>query len=91
MRFPMWLAARVGVCVGLHGGSMPARRANPLQNRYVPVAQELNARDEWLIAETRARTFATILREIQVACPDPIPPWAGAFMCHLLVESLREC
>ena len=67
---------------------MPARIV-PLQNDYAPSYNFATAYENAVIAETRRATFELILREIQVACPDPIPSWAGAFMCHLLVESLR--
>lgn len=65
---------------------MPAKIV-PIHDKSV--AQELTEYEDALIAEARRETYGRVLKEMQAACPDPIPRWAGAFMCHLLVESLR--
>lgn len=61
----------------------------PLHDTYVPTAEYVTAHEDALIADAKAQAYASALKVMQFACPDPIPNWAAAVMCHLLVESLR--
>jgi hypothetical protein len=61
----------------------------PLRDNYVSPAAELTAYEDALIAAAKRDAYGAALKVMQIACPDPIPNWAAALMCHLLVESLR--